>query len=110
MNNAKHHPEQEAIHKHSQQAAAAGAKKVPGMLYQQRAKPDDQASTPPTGDAGGGVSEATLKDASGTETGGGIDTDIHAEENTETTIEKRKPLHQGTSAYTGGGSDNGSNL
>lgn len=71
---------------------------------------DEQRGLPPTSDAGGGVSEGTLRDASGVETGGGSDTPMHAEENTEATINRRKPLNQGTSAYPGGGADNGSNL
>ena len=82
----------------------------PHMLYQDRALPDEHAQTPPANDAGGGISAGTLKDASGTETGGGVDTPTRVEEKAEDTIEQQKPLNQGTSAYTGGGADNGSNL
>jgi hypothetical protein len=65
---------------------------------------------PETNDAGDAISEASLYDASGKATGGGVDTPQHVEEYTEKAAQKHKHIHQGTNAYEGGGADNGSNL
>lgn len=78
--------------------------------FPRQTAPDAQERMTPTGDAGGGISEGSLRDASGVETGGGTDTPQHVEESTEAAENVQQPLHQGTSAYTGGGADNGSNL
>ncbi len=65
---------------------------------------------PPTNDAGDAVSEGSLYDASGAATGGGVDLPTHVEKSTEDEVKKRQPLNQGSSAYTGGGADNGTDL
>jgi hypothetical protein len=72
----------------------------------------DDPSMPPTNDAGDAISEGSLYDASGAATGGGVDTPDAVEESTEDEVrkQKRSHIHQGTSAYMGGGADNGSNL
>ncbi len=72
----------------------------------------DETTMPPTNDAGDAISEGSLYDASGAATGGGVDTPDAVEESTEDEVrkQKRSHIHQGTSAYTGGGADNGSNL
>jgi hypothetical protein len=57
-----------------------------------------------------GVSEDSAYDASGAATGGGVDTPTAVEESTEAAVRKRKPINQGTSAYSGGGADNGTDL
>lgn len=88
--------------------AGAGPRKAERLL--EPTIPDEQEQLPPTSDAGGGISEGTLRDASGSETGGGSDTPLHAEQSTEAAIQQKQPLHQGTNAYPGGGADNGSNL
>lgn len=89
-------------HKHHQPAKAEKLSRP--------APSDRRESMTPTSDAGGGISEGSLKDASGTETGGGTNTPQRVEKSTEVAENEQQPLHQGTSAYTGGGADNGSNL
>lgn len=71
--------------------------------------PDDQ-TQPETQDSGGGVGQDSVYDASGAATGGGVDTPTAVEKSTEAAVRRRKPINQGSSAYTGGGADNGSDL
>ena len=70
----------------------------------------DEVTLPPTSDTGEGVGEDSTYDASGAATGGGVDTPTAVEKSTESAVSKQKPINQGSSAYTGGGADNGSNL
>ena len=70
----------------------------------------DEVTLPPTSDTGEGVGEDSTYDASGAATGGGVDTPTAVDKSTEAAVEKQKPINQGSSAYTGGGADNGSNL
>ena len=70
----------------------------------------DEVTLPPTSDTGEGIGEDSTYDASGTATGGGVDTPTAVEKSTESAVRKQKPINQGSSAYTGGGADNGSNL
>jgi hypothetical protein len=70
----------------------------------------DMTNISETNDAGDAVSEETLRDASGKLTGGGVDTPTRVEEATEEEIRRRKPINQGTNAYSGGGADNGTDL
>lgn len=65
---------------------------------------------PPTNDAGDAIGEDSLYAASGAATGGGDDLSEAVEESDEEVAAKKKHIHQGTSAYMGGGSDNGSDL
>lgn len=65
---------------------------------------------PETSDTGDGIGQDSVYDASGAATGGGVDLPIRVERSTEAEVQKSKPLHQGDSAYMGGGADNGSNL
>lgn len=95
--------------KHPRHARSSSEQRKP-QLVREQAAPEEPEQSPPTGDAGGGISEGSLRDASGKETGGGVDTPLHADDSTEATIQREQPLHQGTSAYAGGGADNGSNL
>ncbi|QBD74609.1 hypothetical protein EPA93_00815 [Ktedonosporobacter rubrisoli] len=69
-----------------------------------------QQPLPSTSDTGGGISDGSVYDASSEATGGGVDTPLAVERSTENTIGKQKPLNQGSSATSGGGADNGSNL
>ena len=62
------------------------------------------------GDVDSGVAEDGAYDASGAATGGGVDTPTAVEKSTESAVRKRKPIDQGSSAYTGGGADNGTDL
>ena len=57
-----------------------------------------------------GVAEDGAYDASGAATGGGVDTPTAVEKSTEAAVRKRRPINQGSSAYTGGGADNGTDL
>ena len=95
--------------KHQHRARAASERRKPQLVREQVA-PEEPEQLPPTSDAGGGISEGSLRAASGKETGGGVDTPLHVDDSTEATIQREQPLHQGTSAYAGGGADNGSNL
>ena len=70
----------------------------------------DEVTLPPTSDTGEGVGEDATYDASGAATGGGVDTPTAVEKSTESAVRKQKPIDQGSSAYTGGGADNGSDL
>ncbi|MDQ6659877.1 MAG: hypothetical protein M3Z24_02800 [Chloroflexota bacterium] len=70
----------------------------------------DDYTMPETNDAGDAISEDSLYDASGAATGGGVDTPTAVEESTEAAVRKHKPINQGSSAYSGGGADNGSDL
>ena len=63
-----------------------------------------------TNDAGDAISEGELYDASGAATGGGVDTPDAVQRSSEAATEQQKHIHQGSSAYMGGGADNGSNL
>ncbi|GHO59585.1 hypothetical protein [Ktedonobacter robiniae] len=76
----------------------------------QRQQTPDDSTMPETNDAGDAISEDSLYDASGAATGGGVDTPTAVEESTEKAVRKHHPINQGSSSYTGGGSDNGSNL
>ncbi|GLV53370.1 hypothetical protein KDH_02250 [Dictyobacter sp. S3.2.2.5] len=76
----------------------------------QRNGPDNDAEMPETNDAGDAISEDTLYDASGAATGGGVDTPDAVEQSTEEANRKKSHIHQGGSAYMGGGADNGSSL
>ncbi len=65
---------------------------------------------PETNDAGDAISEDTLYDASGAATGGGVDTPEAVVRSTEDEIMKRSHINQSSSAYMGGGADNGTDL
>ena len=70
----------------------------------------EDTTMPRTNDASDGISEASLYDASGAATGGGVDTPTAVEHSTEDEVRQQTPINQGSSAYTGGGADNGSDL
>ena len=62
------------------------------------------------GERDNSVAEDSAYYASGAATGGGVDTPTAVEKSAEATIRKRKPIDQESSAYTGGGADNGTDL
>ncbi len=78
--------------------------------YRNMPQGDPDAPMPETNDAGDAISEASLYDASGAATGGGVDISDAVMRSTERDIRRRKTINQESSAYTGGGSDNGTNL
>jgi hypothetical protein len=80
----------------------AAAKQQPGNL--------DESTRLWKDDVSSGVSEDSAYDASGAATGGGVDTPTAVEESTEDAVRKNKPIDQGSSAYAGGGADNGTDL
>jgi hypothetical protein len=57
-----------------------------------------------------GVGEDSAYEASGAATGGGVDTPTAVEKSTEAAVRRHRPINQGSSAYTGGGADNGTNM
>lgn len=50
---------------------------------------------PPTNDAGDGISEGELYDASGAATGGGVDTPTAVDKSSVPASEQKKHIHQG---------------
>jgi hypothetical protein len=92
------------------QDALAGMNTRQDIIAKQQTDTTDERAMPRTSDAGGGISEGSLYDASGAATGGGVDTPTDVEQRTEDEVRKQKPIDQGNSAYTGGGADNGSDL
>lgn len=69
----------------------------------------DTALTPPTGDMGDGISEDSVRN-SGQMTQSTDDLESREMLSTEDTVNRKKPINQSSSAYIGGGADNGSNL
>jgi hypothetical protein len=90
--------------------AQAGTNTRQDATAMQHPDATNERTMPRTNDAGDGISEGSLYDASGAATGGGVDTPTDVEQSTEDEIRKQKPIDQGNSAYAGGGADNGSDL
>jgi hypothetical protein len=75
-----------------------------------RGKTSDESNRLWLDDMDSGVSEDTAGEASGAAMGGGVDTPTAVEKSTEAAVRRHKPINQGSSAYMGGGAENGTDL
>ncbi len=92
---SQHHADEQ------KQDALAGTNTRQDIIAKQQTDTTDERTMPRTNDAGGGISEGSLYDASGAATGGGVDTPTDVEQRTEDEVRDQKPIGQGNSAYTG---------
>ena len=88
----------------------AGTNAVQDTEATQQAEAPDESTRLWLEEMSSGVSEDTAYESSSAATGGGVDTPTAVEKSTEAAIRKRKPINQGSSAYSGGGAANGTNL
>ena len=92
------HQHKDHPHKHKQHKQATDVENTvkDGSTKQQKSATDNKnaPTMPPTNDAGDAVSEASLYDASGKATGGGVDISDAVVQSTNEAVKKHHHIHQ----------------